>query len=211
MFDWITNITENLDYWSLALLMFLENIFPPIPSEIVMPAAGFTARSGRLSFAAAVAAGTVGSVLGTTMWYYAGRWLGEERLYRGIEKHGKWIAVKRREAQRAVRWFCRWGSIAVLIGRMVPGIRTLISVPAGFADMPLGRFLFFTTLGTVAWNTLLAWLGWLWRDNYQVVGDYVGWFSLAVISAFVLWWLVRMIRRRTWRNKSAQNTTSTHQ
>lgn len=202
MFDWITKLTESLSYWSLALLMFLENLFPPIPSEIVMPAAGFAARSGKLSFWGAMVAGTVGSLAGTTLWYFAGRWMGEQRLYRWIDRHGKWIAVRRSEAEHAVEWFGDWGGAAVFFGRIVPGVRTLISVPAGFAEMPFWKFLIYTTLGTAAWNVLLAWLGWLWRDNYEQIGDVVGWIGLAVVGGMLLWWLVRVVRRNASLNPS---------
>lgn len=195
MFDWITKLTESLSYWSLALLMFLENVFPPIPSEIVMPAAGFAARSGDLSFWGALIAGTVGSLAGTTLWYFAGRWMGERRLYQWIDRHGKWIAVRRSEAEHAVEWFRDWGAAAVFFGRMIPGVRTLISVPAGFAKMPFWRFLVYTALGTAAWNVLLAWLGWLWRDHYEQVGNVVSWIGLVVVGGMVLWWLVRLVRR----------------
>ena len=202
MFEWIRQITESLSYWSLALLMFLENVFPPIPSEIVMPAAGFAARSGEMSFWGVLIAGTVGSLIGTTLWYFAGRLLGEDRLYQWIERHGKWITVRRSEAENAVAWFRDWGAGAVFFGRMVPGVRTLISVPAGFVKMSFWRFVAYTTLGTAAWNVLLAWLGWLWRDNYEQVGDVVGWISMAVVAGMLLWWLIRLVRRNVSLNPS---------
>jgi len=206
MLQWITDITDSLSYWGVALLMFLENIFPPIPSEVVMPAAGFAARQGELSFFGVIVAGTLGSLAGTLPWYLAGRWIGEERLYAWIDKHGKWIAVNLRETKRAVKWFHRWGYATVLCLRMVPGLRTLISVPAGFAEMPFWKFLLFSAIGTTGWNLLLAWLGWLVRDNYHVIGQYIGWISAAIIASIVLWWVARLAKRRGWfgtREKSA--------
>ncbi|MEX0938092.1 MAG: DedA family protein [Pirellulales bacterium] len=208
MFDWIKNITESLSYWSLGLLMILENVFPPIPSEVVMPSAGFAARSGQLSFVGVVAVGTLGSLLGTTPWYFAAKWLGEERLCRWIDAHGKWLAINRREMERAMKWFSRWGATAVFLGRMIPGLRTLISVPAGFAQMPFGRFLAFSALSSAVWNVSLAWLGWMWRDNYREIGTYVGWIGSAVISGIAIWWLARLARRRGWFGPIARSSDS---
>lgn len=198
MFDWLTDVTGSLSYGMIALWMLLENIVPPIPSEVVMPAAGFAVRNGELTFLGVVLAGTIGSVVGAIPWYLAGRWCRQDALYRWFDRHGRKIAVKRSEIERGIEWFDRRGEWTVLVGRAVPGARTLISLPAGLARMPAGRFFLYTAIGSAAWNALLAWLGWLWRDQYRTIGDAVGWIALSVVAAAVCWWLVRLVRR--WRD-----------
>lgn len=203
MADWISEIADALGYWGIALLMFLENIFPPIPSEVVMPSSGFAAEQGRLSFAGVVLAGSVGSLLGAIPWYFLGKWLGKERTRRWIENYGKWLTVRVDELDRAMKWFQRWGGIAVLVCRLIPGLRTLISVPAGIAEMPFAKFLIYSAVGTVGWTALLAWLGWLLRDNYETVGKYVTWVAAGVFAALFCWWVARFVKRRVARDCSS--------
>jgi membrane protein YqaA with SNARE-associated domain len=127
MTEWITNTMTSMGYLGIALLMFLENLFPPIPSELIMPLAGFTVHEGQMQFIPAVVAGIVGTVVGALPWYYLGRVVDEEKIEKLADKYGKWITVSAKDIQKANQWFNRHGSKAVLLCRLVPGVRTLIS------------------------------------------------------------------------------------
>src|SRR5687767_4658381 len=131
MLEWITEFMNSMGYFAIVFLMFLENVFPPIPSEVIMPMAGFTATQGKLSFIGVVIAGTLGSVLGALPLYFVGKTIGEDRLKSWAHSHGKWLTVSRDDIDKAKEWFEKHGAIAVLIGRLVPGVRSLISLPAG--------------------------------------------------------------------------------
>ena len=140
MGDWITNAVQSLGATGVGLLMLLENIFPPIPSEVVMPLVGFLSARHRVDFWPSVVAGTLGSLAGATVWYAIGRSVGERRLCDWVDAHGRWLALTCGDIDRAKRWFERHEGLAVLIGRLIPGVRTFISVPAGFAEMPVMSF-----------------------------------------------------------------------
>lgn len=156
MFDWITGLMERSGYLGVLPLMLAENVFPPIPSELIMPLAGFAAAGGKLTILFVVLAGTAGSLLGALAWYYVGRCLGADRLKRFTARHGRWLTLSPHEIDRAHAWFDRHGAKAVSLGRLIPAVRTLISVPAGVTRMPLARFLGRTVLGTALWTLLLA-------------------------------------------------------
>ena len=172
LFDWITQAVERGGYLGISLLMLAENIFPPIPAEIIMPLAGFIAARGQLSLIGIVLAGTIGSLAGALFWYGVGRWIGPERLKNFSRRHGRWLTLSPAEIDRASTWFARRGRTAVLVGRLVPGVRTLISVPAGVAGMPLGPFLLTTALGSLLWTGLLATAGYVLAERYR---DVAGW------------------------------------
>jgi membrane protein DedA with SNARE-associated domain len=174
MFDWINDTIRALGYSGVAVLTFLENLFPPIPSEIVIPLAGFVAAQGDLSVWGVIGAGSVGSLAGATVWYEIGRRVGEKRLRAWVDRHGKWITLTAKDVDRAQDWFQRHGRTSILVGRLVPGVRTFISLPAGFTRMPLGEFLSYSAAGTIAWTAALAYAGVVLRANYELVGDYVG-------------------------------------
>ena len=198
MFDWITGLVGRTGYLGIALLMLAENVFPPIPSELIMPMAGFTAARGALNMVGVVVAGTVGSLAGVLLWYYIGHWIGLERLKRWAARHGRWLAISPEEVDEAAAWFNRHCGKAVLVGRLIPAVRTLISVPAGVAGMALMRFLTYSALGTALWTALLAAAGYLLEGQYQKVGDYLNPVSDVILGLIVLWYLYRVItfRRR---------------
>lgn len=200
MEKWIINTMESLGYWGIGLLMFAENLFPPIPSELIMPLAGFTASQGKMNFTLAVLAGVVGTILGAIPWYYAGKLVGEPRLKHLADKYGKWITVSGEDIDKAQRWFNRYGNKAVLFGRLVPGIRTLISLPAGISDMPIVPFLIYSTLGTTIWVMFLTFLGFTLGNNYELVDEYMGPLSKIVLGiilvAFVVWVVKRQQQKR---------------
>ena len=193
MEEWITNTMTSLGYVGIALLMFAENLFPPIPSELIMPLAGFTVATtpDKMNFTLAVLAGVIRTVLGAFPWYYAGVFVGEERLKHLADKYGKWITVSGDDIDKANRWFNRYGTKAVFFGRLVPGIRTLISLPAGLNGMALGPFVLYSTLGTTLWVMFLTFLGFILKEHYHSVDKYLGPVSklvlLVLITAFVIW------------------------
>lgn len=198
MFDWITGFIEQSGYLGLFLLMFVENIFPPIPSELIMPLGGFTAARGDLHIALVIIAGTLGSLAGALFWYYVGRWVGAARLKRWAARHGRWLTLAPDEVDQANAWFDRHCGKAVFFGRLLPTVRTLISIPAGIAEMSLPRFLLFSTLGTAIWTGLLAGAGYLLEAEYRKVAEYLNPVSDAVVAILVLGYLYRVatFRRR---------------
>jgi membrane protein DedA with SNARE-associated domain len=198
MAEWITQIMTSLGYWGIGLLMFLENLFPPIPSELIMPLAGFTIAQGKMAFVPAIAAGVLGTMLGALPWYYIGKYLGEDRLKNWLNQYGKWLGISGEEVTQAQRWFYRHGNKAVFFCRLVPGIRTLISLPAGFSEMPLSQFLIYSTLGTLGWVMLLTFAGYLLGENYSEIDEYLAPVSKIVLGTIVIAfaiWLIRHLRR----------------
>ena len=201
MNDWVTNAVESMGYWGVVLLMFLENVFPPIPSELIMPLAGFHAARGDLTLWGVTLAGTAGSVLGALPLYYLGRAVGEERLKRWACRHGHWLAVSAEDLNRVKQWFDRRGNAAVFLCRLVPGIRSLVSIPAGVHRMALVPFLLYTALGTAIWSGALAWLGSLLGQNYRRVEQWMGPVTYVVLGGIVVGFVVRAIRlKRKHRN-----------
>jgi membrane protein DedA with SNARE-associated domain len=196
MFDWITGWIAALGAPGVALFMFLENVFPPVPSELVMPLAGFLAARGESSFALVVAAGTAGALAGAVLWYWIGRALGADRLRRLAARHGRWLTMHPDDIDRATDWFDRHGGKAVFLGRLVPAVRTLISVPAGVARMPFARFLAFSAAGTLVWTALLALAGYVLKSQYHRVADWLNPVSTAVVAGLAAWYLWRVV---TWR------------
>ncbi|MBW4686197.1 MAG: DedA family protein [Komarekiella atlantica HA4396-MV6] len=198
MLEWITNTINYMGYLGIALLMFVENLFPPIPSELIMPLAGFTARAtpDKLNVIGVFLAGLVGSVLGALIWYYPGKFLGEERLKAWAGRYGRWLAISSKDIAKATRWFDRQGNKAVLIGRLVPGIRTLISVPAGITNMHLLPFLFYTTLGSAIWVGLLTYSGYVLGSQYELVDKYLAPVSKIVLGSLVLVFVAWIIKRQ---------------
>jgi membrane protein DedA with SNARE-associated domain len=191
MLDWITSTINSLGYLGIALLMFLENIFPPVPSEVIMPLAGFTVTQGKLSLVYVIVAGIVGSVLGALPWYYAGKQLGEDRLKKFADQYGKWLTLSGKDIDKSKQWFDKHGGIAVSFCRLVPGVRTLISVPAGIDNMHLVPFLLYSTFGTALWVSMLTYAGFVLGQNYKLVEKFLapasGVVIVALIVAFVIW------------------------
>lgn len=192
MFDWIVAFVTDSGYLGIALLMFAENVFPPIPSELVMPLAGFVVARGELSLAGVVAAGTLGSLAGVQLWYELGRAIGVARLKRLSASHGRWLTLAPHQIDAADGWFRRHGALAVLLGRLVPTVRTLISVPAGVARLGRVRFVLFSAVGTALWTTFLASLGYLLEGQYARVGDWVNPVANALVVGLVAFYLYRV-------------------
>ena len=196
MLDWITNTVNSLGYVGIALLMLLENIFPPIPSELIMPLSGFTVTQGQLNFAYVVIAGVIGSVLGALPWYYLGRLWGLKRIERLADRYGKWLTISSKDIQHAKRWFERKGKATACFSRIVPGVRTYISVPAGISKMPLLPFLIYSTLGTALWVTLLTYAGYILGANYDRVKVFLAPLSVLVAIVLIAGTMVWIIKRK---------------
>ncbi|MBE9013399.1 DedA family protein [Pseudanabaenaceae cyanobacterium LEGE 13415] len=196
MVEWITNTMESLGYLGIGFLMFMENLFPPIPSELIMPLAGFTVSKGEMNFQYAVLAGVVGTLLGTLLWYYGGLFIGEKRIAALADRYGKWIGVTGHDIDKVNRWFYRHGTKAVLIGRLVPGIRTLISLPAGISGMRLMPFLVYSTIGTTIWTFALTYAGFVLGANYELVDEYLAPVSKVVAAILLVAFIVWIVRRR---------------
>lgn len=197
MFDKIVEIVSAFGYLGVFALMLLENIFPPIPSELIMPLAGFVAARGELNFAGVMLAGTAGSVVGALPWYYAGSKLGQARMKHLAKRWGHWLTLSPEDIDTARDWFDRHGKGAVFFGRLIPAVRTLISVPAGIAAMPLNVFLIYSTLGSLIWTALLGLSGFLLESQYGKVSQYLDPISTGVIVLMVLYYLYRLIRQRS--------------
>jgi membrane protein DedA with SNARE-associated domain len=195
MLDWITQGIASWGYMGILLLMFLENIFPPIPSEVIMPLAGFTIAQGQFNFLGVILSGVMGSILGALPWYYFGKNWGEKKLKEWIEKRGKWLTLSTEDLERSQQWFRHYGNWVVFLGRVIPGIRTYISIPAGLEKMPIFSFLVYSTLGTIIWISFLTVVGYWLGDNYILVEEFMAPISIIVFVilffAVVIWFLKR--------------------
>lgn len=187
--DLITKSVESnpdIAYLVIAFAMFLENIIPPIPSEIIMPLGGFFVYQGTLNFYVLVFFGLLGTVIGALPWYYLGKLMNERRISNFIEKKGKFIGITAKDLKKSKLWFDQYGISLVFWGRLIPGIRTLISVPAGIELMPLGTFLIWTTLGSLIWIIALTLAGYAFGENYDVISQYIDNFKVFLKPIFVL-------------------------
>jgi membrane protein DedA with SNARE-associated domain len=186
-------IMQRLGPFGIGLLMFLENVFPPIPSELIMPLAGYLAARGDMNIFVVIGAGTVGSLLGTLPWYYLGRRLGHHGVRRLAEEHGRWLTMSPSDVDAASDRYKRHGNWSVMLGRLIPTVRTLISVPAGVANMPLGQFLLFSSIGTLLWTAALALAGYLLGQAYSTIQDYVDPVSTAVLIILIGYYIYRVV------------------
>lgn len=196
MTDWIIQTISDLGYLGIFLVMLAESIFPPIPSELIIPFAGFAAANGTLDFFGVLAAATIGAVVGMLPWYLAGRLFGLDRLRRLADRYGRLLTMNAQEIDVAVGFFRRFGPVIVLFGRLMPIIRTLISIPAGLARMPLPVFLLASTAGALVWNTVLTLAGYLLHEHYELVEVVLDPLSYIVLAGVVLLYIFRVV---TWK------------
>lgn len=193
--EWVVSVMDAIGAPGVGLLVALENLFPPIPSELILPLAGFTANLGQMSLVSAIAWATIGSVVGALALYWVGRAFGHERIAGWAQRLP---LVDPDDVDRTVAWFGRHGRKAVFFGRMIPIFRSLISIPAGIERMSQSWFLLLTMAGSLIWNTVFVLLGFWVGENYAVIEEYAGWFQRAVILvvlAAIVWWVVRRVRR----------------
>jgi membrane protein DedA with SNARE-associated domain len=198
---WVQDVIEQLGYLGVALLVVLENVFPPIPSEIVLPFAGFVAQQGSESVVLMILAATVGSVIGALIMYWIAAIIGDERLHAFTRRFGKWVQIREVDLTRAEEWFDRHAMSAVLVGRCVPLIRSVVSIPAGFRRMKLIPYIAYTFLGSLVWNIALVGAGAVLGENWERVEPVVATFQWIVIVV-ILAGLARLAyvvvqRRRT--------------
>src|SRR5688500_575730 len=196
MSDWIIRLIEQSGYLGVAFLMFLETVFPPIPSEVIMSVAGVAAGQGKLAYWLVVAAGTAGAMLGNILWYLAARALGIQRLEPFIRRWGRWITMSWEEVKRAERWFGVHGTFFVFLGRLLPTVRSLVSIPAGLLKMSFRRFMLASTLGTAAWTALLAAAGYKLGENYQDIAKILGPAANAVLAVLIVGYVYRVWTHR---------------
>lgn len=205
MFSWVLGILESGGYAGIFFLMILENVFPPIPSELIIPLAGFAAAQGELNVIAVILIATTGSVVGCLPWYFLGKFCSAERLKRWSRTYGRIITVHPEEIEVARAWFKRYGYLSVFAGRLIPAIRTLISLPAGIVHMPILPFIFFSFFGSLLWTTALVFVGYVLESQYALVADYIDVVSNIVVGAIVGYYLYRVV---TFNSKRPQNTGS---
>ena len=192
----IKTVEENSSfaYLVIAFAMFLENIVPPIPSEIIMPLGGYFVYQGSLNFYVLVLFGTIGTLLGSFPWYFLGKYLNEQKISRFLDKKGKFLGITSNDLSKSRLWFDKYGTLLVFWGRLIPGIRTLISVPAGIELMPIGTFFIWTSLGTIIWVTILTAAGYFFGENYENITLYIDSFKIFLKPIFFIFLLFVVIK-----------------
>lgn len=208
--DWVTGVVETLGYGGVAFLVALENLFPPIPSEVVLPLAGFVAATGDASLVGMIAAATIGSMVGAFILYGIAAAVGPVRLRALVVRYGRWFGLDEADVDRSESWFDSRANLAVLLCRCVPLMRSLISIPAGFRRMPLWPFAFYTLLGSLVWNVVLVGAGYLLGERWEQVEAPLELFQKAVlvlIAVAVVWFVWRRIIRP--RVRGAEGGTGT--
>ena len=196
MFQWISGIIESGGYWGLLFLAFIENVFPPIPSELIMPLGGSLVRAGKMNFLAVLLAATVGSTLGSLPLYYLGKIVGHRRLKGYADKYGAWLSIDGKDLDKAKSVFDRHQALAVFGCRMIPGLRSIIAVPAGIEKMALVPFLICTFAGSGLWTLFLVSASWILGPAFGAVDKFLGplsWVVLGACVAFIVW--------RAWKKK----------
>jgi membrane protein DedA with SNARE-associated domain len=207
MEDWIIRLVDWAGYWGVAFLMLLETVFPPVPSEVIMTVAGVSASRGNMTLTGTIAAGAAGAMLGNWLWYWLAIKFGEARMHVFIDKYSRWLTLDWEEVERGERLFERYGSTIVLVARMIPTLRSLISIPAGLFGMSLRRFLVFSTIGTAGWSAALAGAGYFLGSQFDDVEKWLGPLSTLVIVAIVVTYVWRLVR---WKPKPVDARSDTH-
>ncbi|MFM2301882.1 MAG: hypothetical protein RLZZ84_1618 [Pseudomonadota bacterium] len=194
MDEWIINLITQGGYWGIALLMFLENVFPPIPSELIMGVGGIAVARGTMAFWPLLWVGTIGSTLGNYVWFLIGHRLGYRRLQPLVARWGRWLTMRWSDVEAATAFFQRHGQWVVFVMRFSPLLRTMISLPAGLSHMRHGKFLVFTFAGAMVWNTLLI-IGGHWLADYldavHGITGVVLWGTAAAVAGVWLWRVIR--------------------
>ena len=188
MASWVIAFISSTGYFGILLLMLVENVFPPIPSELIMPFAGYLVFEGAMKLVWVATAGAIGCNLGSLVAYEIG-YSGGRRL---VEKYGAYILLSRRELDWADRFFDRWGEAAVFVGRLLPIVRTFIALPAGVARMPRGKFHIYTFLGSWPWCFALAYFGMKLGENWRTMGKYFHQFDIVIgglLAAAIIWFV----------------------
>jgi membrane protein DedA with SNARE-associated domain len=197
---WAQSVVSTMGYPGLVMVMFLENIFPPIPSEVILPLAGSLALEGRFTLWGVTAVGSMGSMAGALVFYALGYVFGEPRVRFLMQRYGRWLMLSEADLDKALEWFDRYGERVIFFGRMVPIVRSLISIPAGIASMNLAVFCLYTAIGTGMWSFLLTFAGYLLGKSWPLVSDWVSRYEKAAIAvgivAIVAFFVRRLLQRR---------------
>ncbi len=189
---------ELIAYITICLAMFLENIIPPIPSELIMPLGGFFVFQQKLNFYILILWGLIGTIAGSLPWYYLGKSVNEKKLSKFLDKRGKYLGITSKDLEKSKKWFDKYGVALIFWGRLVPGIRTLISVPAGMELMSLRKFLIWTTLGSLIWVALLTYAGYFLGENYQIIGTYIDQIKYVlkpILGLILVYFLIKFLMR----------------
>lgn len=192
MLDWATTIIETTGYIGVAFGMFLENIFPPIPSELIMIFAGASAEDGGMHIILIILAGALGSVVGLLPWYYTGKWYGKERFKVFANKHGRYLTFSGKDVDRADKWFDKYGEVTVVIGRFLPAIRTLVAIPAAIMNMNIWRFCIFAFIGSILWDGGFALIGYYVGEHSESLAYPIEVVSYIALAGIILWYLYRV-------------------
>jgi membrane protein DedA with SNARE-associated domain len=193
---WIIDLIDQSGYLGIFFLMFLETVFPPIPSEVIMPVAGLAAARGKMDIVPVIASGTAGAMFGNYAWYLAARLIDISRFRSFIDRFGRWLTLNWAEIERAEKLFGTRGGAIVCVGRMLPTLRSIISIPAGLLKMQLFTFMIWSTLGTMVWTTGLAVAGYILGHQFDHIETVIGPLSTAVIAAIIIAYLWRLWRWR---------------
>ena len=188
---------SSFAYLIIGFAMFLENIIPPIPSEIIMPLGGYFVYQGSLNFYILIIFGSAGTLLGSFPWYFLGKALNEQKISSFLDKRGKFLGITSKDLSKSRLWFDKYGTLLVFWGRLIPGIRTLISVPAGIELMPIGTFFLWTSLGTIIWVTILTYAGYVFGENYQNISLYLDDFKVflkPLLILFIIYVTIKFLR-----------------
>lgn len=199
MTDWIISIMEQLGYFGIALLMFLDNVFPPIPSEVIMPSAGFAASKGQLLLSGVIIAGSFGSLLAAVLLYWVGRKIPNQSIFNWVDRYGKYLFIKSEDVKKALDWFEKYGHRVVFFGRMVPAVRSLISIPAGMSHMPFWKFMLYSSVGTIIWTTFLACVGYYFGNNIELMQQIfsrVGYVIIVIVLILVAYFFYKKSKAR---------------
>jgi membrane protein DedA with SNARE-associated domain len=204
MIKWIVGLVTSMGIYGVALLMAIENVVLPLPSELIMPLAGFAVSRGQMSLAGVIIAGTIGSVAGALPLYYLARTAGEDKVKHWVTKHGRWLLLRPSDLDKPKRWFAKHGSLAVIIGQIIPGVRGLISLPAGYAKMNVFAFLLYNFIGTIVWCGVLALIGHQLGVHYKEVHKYLGPAGWVVLAGLLVWGGIVLWKRRKGKKRRAK-------
>jgi membrane protein DedA with SNARE-associated domain len=179
--------------------MFLDNVFPPIPSEVIMPSAGFAASKGQLLLSGVIIAGSFGSLLAAALLYWVGRKIPNQSIFNWVDRYGKYLFIKSEDVKKALDWFEKYGHRVVFFGRMVPAVRSLISIPAGMSHMPFWKFMLYSSVGTIIWTTFLACVGYYFGNNIELMQQIfsrVGYVIIVIVLILVAYFFYKKSKAR---------------
>jgi len=208
MRDWMIQVIEQFGYFGIAFMIFIENVFPPIPSEVVLLFGGFFAVKTDLIVPLVIFAATAGAILGAVLLYGIGLYLDVEQIEKWTKRYGKWIRLDIADVHRADAWFDKYGGWMVFFGRLMPVVRSLISIPAGMSNMPFLKFLLLSTAGTVIWNTILIYIGIRVGENWESILSYLDVYSYAIYGLLAIGLIVFFIWRKKRKKKQARQASS---